>query len=438
MQEMQPTILVIVGISGDLAQRKLLPAIRQIMQAGVLPERFRVVGVSRRALDPAELTANAPEIRPLFEAFQMDMTTQADYNALHERLREIEKTFGVPAQRLFYLSVPPQVSQSIIELLGGAGLNDKQSKLLLEKPFGVDLSSAEALITGVNKYFDEGQVYRIDHYLAKEMVQNIVVLRQCNALFRRTWNKDFIERIEIIASEAIGIEGRATFYEQTGALRDLVQSHLLQLAAVTLMDLPPAEDLAAIPAKRLAALGKLHLPAGQPVAKAARRGQYQGYQTEVKNPGSTVETFVSLELASDDPTWHGVPIVLTTGKALDRKATEVRLHYREAGGESNQLILRIQPDEGASIDVWTKEPGFDRGRKRHTLHFAYGEHYTSLPEAYERVLVDAMRSDHSLFTSGDEVLASWRILAPAQAAWSMVTDDMIVYPKGSSPRQVLP
>jgi glucose-6-phosphate 1-dehydrogenase len=295
------------------------------------------------------------------------------------------------------------------------------------------MTSAETLVRGIRAHFAEDQVYRIDHYLAKEMVQNMIVFRQSNALFRRTWNKDFIERIEIIASEAIGIEGRATFYEQTGALRDVVQSHLLQLAAVTLMDAPAAENWPAIPQERLRALQQLRLAPGA-VTDAVIRGQYHSYKTEVANPHSAVETFVSLTLESTDPAWRGVPITLVTGKALHRKTTEVRLQYRDSDtNEANRLVLHIQPDEGAEIDLWTKEPGYEHKRKRHSLHFSYGEHYTTLPEAYERVLVDAMRSDHSLFTSSDEVLASWRILAPVQAAWDMSSDDLITYETGADP-----
>src|ERR1035437_2486585 len=215
MKNNTPTILIIFGITGDLSRRYLLPAIEAIAKAKKLPEKFEIVGITRQKN---------------FKFFQMDIGDEKDYKKLDSHLRKIEKTFGTPTQRLFYLSVPPGVSKSIIELLGKSGLAKiKNTNLLLEKPFGVDLKNATDLARHVDKYFSPTQVYRIDHYLAKETAQNIIVFREGNSLFKKTWNKDFIESIEIIASEKIGIEGRANFYEQTGALRDFVQSHLLQL-----------------------------------------------------------------------------------------------------------------------------------------------------------------------------------------------------------------
>lgn len=438
-----PTLLIIIGITGDLSQRKLLPAIEQIAVAGELPDDFRVIGVSRKK----EVTIDdvLPKDKPFSylrehsEIFHMDPTEEKDYQKLAAHLSSLEKKFGQPTQRIFYLSVPPQVSQSIIGFLGTSGIAAlPQTKLLLEKPFGVDLASAKELVANIEKYFAADQVYRIDHYLAKETAQNIIVFRENNSLFKKTWNKDFIESIEITASEFIGIEGRKTFYEQTGALRDLVQSHLLQLAALTLMDTPRAGMLHEVPKHRLAALRHLVLPPHQEVNTFAKRGQYVGYAEEVENPGSTVETFVSLTLYSTDPQWVGVPITLTTGKSLSRKNTEIRVRYKkDQGYEANELVLQLQPDDGVQLFIWAKKPGYSHLVSSHSLRFDFKEFYSFFPEAYEQVLFSGLNSDHTLFASSEEVLETWRILDPIQKAWGLSTDDMVFYKPGSDVKDVL-
>lgn len=428
--QLQPTVLVIVGITGDLSTRKLLPAIEKIVAANAVPEQFSIVGITRRDVATSELLSKVPGqtgfLTQNLNMYQMDLTNPEAYAKLREHLAHSVPT----SQILFYLSVPPQISQPIIELLGSSGIAKlPRVKLLLEKPFGTDLVSAQELIAQVKQHFTEEQIYRIDHYLAKEMVQNLVVFRQSNALFKQTWNKDFIERIEIIASERIDIEGRAEFYEQTGALRDIVQSHLLQLAALVLADLPDQDQ--SIPIQRLRALKQLLTP--QDINATAIRAQYKGYRQEVGNPGSMIETYVSLKLFSMDPRWTDVPIHLTTGKALPEKTTEIRIHYKqEHAEEANTLILHIQPNEGAELDLWAKEPGYDSKLQKLPLSFSYSNHYEDLPEAYERVLLDAMKSNHSLFTTSDEVLETWRILDPIQKHWGMSTD-LLQYEKGTLP-----
>jgi glucose-6-phosphate 1-dehydrogenase len=439
----QPTIIVIVGISGDLSRRKLLPALSQIVMAGAMPDEYKIVGITRKNnLIVSELlskTQQPDNISSNLDIWEMDLTNVNDYLKLAGHLEEIAKNFSGPAQRLFYLSVPPQISQPIIEALGLSELAKiKDTKLLLEKPFGVDLASAQELAVDIDRYFLPEQVYRIDHYLAKEMAQNIIVFRQDNSLFKRTWNKDFIEKIEIIATEEIGIEGRAVFYEQTGALRDLVQSHLLQLAALTLMDIPDDREFSDIPKRRLAALENLHLPQDQSVFDNVVRGQYKGYQQEVNNNGSTVETFVSLTLESDDPKWQGVPIVLTTGKSLNEKFTGVKILYKkDKSHEANELVLKLQPDEGVQLCIWTKSPGYDHKVDQHPLKFDFKEYYPLLPEAYEQVLFDAIQSDHSLFASGEEILATWKIMDVIQKAWEMASDDLVIYEAGDDIERVL-
>ena len=434
---MLPTVLIIFGISGDLAKRKLLPALAQIASAGILPEQFKILGLSRRDFSKDEILSGVESdfLNQVTEVIKLDLDNPQAYLELKNKLQEIEKVFGQPAQYLFYFSVPPEAARAIVGHLGVAGFNNRANvKLLLEKPFGTDLSSAEALINEIKTYFKEEQIYRIDHYLAKEMAQNLVVFRANNSLFRRTWDNRFIESIEIIASEQVDIEGRANFYEQTGALRDIVQSHLLQLAALMLMELPPHDDLTLIPQKRLTALNQLKTP--ESLNNNLTLGQYDGYRAETNNPTSTVETFISLTLNSTDPRWQGVPITITTGKALAKKTTEICVHYlKDTSEEADTLTLRIQPDEAIEICLWVKEPGYERQLKKLKLKFTYADHFTAIPEAYERVFVDALRGDHTLFATSEEVLASWRILAPVQK-YQQEVSERLIYPKGAEIKDI--
>ncbi len=422
--------LVIFGITGDLSQRFLLPALNQICQAG-LTKNLKILGVSRRPLDPEEvLGTNQDALKSITKFFQMDLDQTPDYQRLKNELSQQPNS-----QVIFYLAVPPEAVLPIINHLGQAGLNTPNTKLLLEKPFGFDLVSARQLISQTNKCFSEEQVYRIDHYLAKEMVQNIVVFLGSNALFRDVWNNQFIEKIDIVATESIGIEGRAKFYESTGALRDIIQSHLLQLAALTLME--PCSgvfEFEELPQRRLAALQALAVKTGDnPI-----RAQYEGYRQEVSNPSSATETFARLTLVSSDPRWSSVPIHLATGKNLDQKLTEIKVYFKKKdASEANLLKLRVQPNEGIELELWIKEPGLERRLQKKSLSFTYEQHYDRLPDAYERVLVDAMRGSHSLFASSEEVIESWRILEPVQQKWRQDSGDLFTYKPGSTSEEVL-
>lgn len=413
------TKLVIFGVSGDLSRRKLLPALGSIVAAGEAGD-LEIIGVSRRELILGELFDEA--LLGQSSLFTMDMAAEAEYVRLKDHL-----DLDPDEQLIIYLSVPPAASRQIVSLLGAAGLTTPNVKLLLEKPFGVDLASAEDMLDHIGSYYGEEQVYRIDHYLAKEMAQNIVAFRAGNALFDYVWDSHAIESIEVVASESIGIEGRAQFYEQTGALRDVVQGHLMQLLALVLMDVPGELDWNAVPELRLAALH--HIQAADP--SNARRAQYIGYQLEAQNPGSTVETFVSLELVSRDPRWRGVKLKLATGKAMAEKSTEIRVNFKKSHElQRNRLIFRIQPNEGVEIDLVAKKPGYDRTLSARSLAFSYPED-EQLPDAYEQVLVDAIRSEKSLFTSGAEVRESWRILQPLLSEWEMDNRALSTYKQGS-------
>ena len=419
--------LVIFGITGDLAQRKLLPALSNVIEAGKCGD-LRIIGVSRRQVERFEILGEHHEqLAGTTSLFQMDLNNSDDYVQLGEYINAEEDE-----QVLYYLSVPPDSVANIIEHLGQAGLNGPKSKLLLEKPFGKDLESAQAMIDHTAAYFSEPQIYRIDHFLAKEMAQNIVAFRARNALFSNLWSNRYIESISVLALESIGIEGRATFYEQTGALRDIVQGHLMQLLALVLAPLPDGLDWDSLPSQRFAALEAI-TPADP--AKSYR-GHYEGYREEVNNPQSSVETFVSLELRSEDPTWQNVPLILTTGKALDSKKTEVRVRFRRAhDNQSDCLVFKIQPNEGIEIDLVTKKPGYDQELEHQKLSYMYPSDMR-LPDAYEQVLVDALNSRKSLFATSSEVLQSWKILAPLQKAWKSQFG-MRVYIPGATMEDVI-
>jgi glucose-6-phosphate 1-dehydrogenase len=431
-----PTVLVIFGITGDLSHRYLLPALNEICAAGKLPEEFKIIGVSRRPITKEDLfRSNEQNLQQYGVPLQMDVENLDSYNVLKNKIDEISSGFKGSAEIIYYLSVPPNGVLPIIEKLGASELNPPNAKLLLEKPFGTDLESAQELISETSKHFPEKQVYRIDHYLAKEMAQNIAVFLGSNTLFRSVWNNQFIEKIEIVAAEQISIEGRANFYDSTGALRDIVQSHLMQLAALTLME--PCNkifDFEEMPSRRLNALKNLKADESHPFV----RGQYAGYINEVQNHQSTTETFAAITLVSNDPRWRGVPISLATGKNLNEKLTEIRVYFKKMEEtEENLLILRIQPREAIVIQVWVKQPGYERRLLNIPHELTYDKHFDHLPDAYEQVLVDAMRSNHSLFAGSDEVLESWRILKPVQQKWLANKEKLIIYKPASTIEEVL-
>lgn len=463
---LQPTAIVIFGITGDLATRKLLPALYELEKNQLLHDKTRILGVTRREVDLAALLAKASTgIRAMdgrishqvlerlshkVELYRMNAAMPDGYPGLKDYLDQIEDEVGLCTSRIFYLSVPPQVSTPIIKHLGEQRLNlgceqhGAKARLLLEKPFGFDVTTAEELIAITTKHFDESQIFRIDHYLAKETVQNIVTFRFRNPIFEDIWNNHHIKSIEIAADEQLDIEGRANFYEQTGALRDLIQSHLLHVMSVVMMDRPA--DIVSpddIHRSRLALLESIEpVPADQ-LASRVVRGQYQGYTNEADNPTSSVETFAALKLYSRAKSWQDVPIYLRTGKALAAKQTYITVCFRPKNGDhdhTNQLRFAIQPDEGIVIELWVKKPGFKRVLQTASMSFSYQQTFdeNGHPDAYERVLVDAMRGDHTLFATSEEVMAAWHILQPVLDAWSASSTDLQKYAKGSDGPDLTP
>ena len=458
---LSPTIVVIFGITGDLSQRYLLPALYHLIKDDLLNPDTEIIGISRKdmsadeLLDKVELCVNEIDkvcdpvalknMHDRTRMFQMDLTDETAYTRLHQTLDDIETDKGMCMNRLYYLSIPPQVYSPIISLMGKSGLNAScqhgkaMTRLLVEKPFGYDLTSAESLIKQTATVFGEEQVFRIDHYLAKETVQNILTFRFENPIFESLWNAEHVQSIEISASEQIGIEGRAQFYEPVGALRDFIQSHLLQILAIVTMDQPKVLDSQHIHARRQALLSEVSAVPADQVTKQAVRGQYEGYREEVNNADSTTETFAGIRTTIDSDRWRDVPITIWTGKALDDKKTEIAITFHGHGEQPNTLRFRIQPNEGIELDLLAKTPGFDSELQTAVMDFSYKQNFASSehPTAYERVLVDAVRGDHTLFATSEEVLSAWRVVQHVLDEWAKDLVPPPSYAKGTSGAELL-
>ncbi|RWZ78414.1 MAG: hypothetical protein EOT05_01485 [Candidatus Microsaccharimonas sossegonensis] len=387
------TKLVIFGITGDLSRRKLLPALEHIIARD---DQLSIIGVSRRQVDVPELLKSAignDSFASKVSVFTMNLANASDYSRLKEfvDLQDDE-------QALMYLSVPPSAAADIVDFLGQAGFNSPNVKLLFEKPFGFDLESAKGYIQRTSRYFEEAQIYRIDHYAAKEIAQEIVRLRSDP---KRQWNAESVASIDVIAAEAIGIEDRATFYEETGALRDVIQGHLLQLLALMLMPIPDDFDAANVSAYQKQALDALD-PA-DPLETI--RAQYEGYQDEVKNPGSLTETFVSMVLRSNDSNWKGVQLRLTTGKKLSKKESSITVTCKDG------TVIVLEEGKLPNSDI-------------------------TFSDAYERVLVQAIEGNKSIFTTSPELLRAWEIVQPVQKSWDMDNSALKRYAPGATIEQV--
>lgn len=362
------TQLVIFGITGDLAQRKLLPALSSIIESG--HNDLSIIGISRQNVSSADVLKYHPELDSYTSVFTMNLAEPAEYNRLATHLGPVKDE----TQRLYYLSVPPGVAADIADFLGEAGLSSSRENILFEKPFGYDLESAEEFIERTARFYDEKQIFRIDHYMAKEVAKEILDLRMNADTRHHHWNSKSVASVEVIAHEVLGVEGRAAFYEQTGAIRDVIQGHLMQLLSLVLMKPPRGDQV--LSSVRLEALQQVITV----LPKDVQTSQYQGYRDEVESPNSTTETYAHLTLFSADPAWKGVPLILETGKKMPKKQTLVRVSYRDGGDDVfDELLLA----------------GTRFGK-----------------DAYERVLLDAISGRRDIFTTSSEVLESWRILQP--------------------------
>ena len=429
-----PCLFVIFGATGDLMRRKLLPALHQLIGDGLLPDRCHILGVGRdEKLTDERFRRQARAALACVDYQGIGEGGAAEYERLAVRIAEIERRRGLRGDRVLYLALPPAAFPGTIEALGKAGLNRSKgwTRLVIEKPFGHDLESARALNALVHRYFDEVQVYRIDHYLGKEAVQNLLAFRFGNALFESAWNRDHIESVRISVAEALGIEHRAAYYEQTGALRDMVQNHLTQLLSLSAMEVPGAFQADSIRFEKVKVLRSVApirddaVVFGQYAPGKAKQKKLPGYRQE---PGvaarSHTETFVSLRLEIDNWRWQGVPFHLRTGKRLARQATEITIHFRRppvalfrsldgCATHTNVLVIALQPDEGFDLSFEVKAPAERFTLQTQHMRFRYAEAFGAPRSGgYETLLLEIVQGDQTLFVHADEAEASWSLYGP--------------------------
>jgi len=457
----EPFALIIFGASGDLARRKLMPALWNLYAGRTLPEPFTILGVSRTEIsDPefrtrvreavTEFSRTKPPSEQVWERFASSLFYLSGdpkdtelYPRLKSTLEEHERRRGGPSNRLFYCSTPPSVYGDIVQHLGSSGLARAEggwTRIIIEKPFGRDYASARHLNELLAQSFSEDQVYRIDHYLGKETVQNILVFRFANQIFEPLWNRIHVNHVQLTVAEDLGVESRGAYYEEAGALRDMVQNHLLQLLCLIAMEPPVTFDAAPVRDEKHKVMEAIRPIDPAKVDEVAVRGHYTsgfingrpvpGYREEKGvSPTSRTETSVALKLYVDNWRWAGVPFFIRTGKRLPKRASEIVIRFHRtphmifrrspAGVEPNTLVIRIQPDEGISLTLTAKSPGPDLKLSPVTMDFKYGEVFGGqTPEAYERLILDAIHGDATLYARADWVEQAWSILQPILDAWA--------------------
>ena len=464
-KNVDPCVMVIFGATGDLTGRKLIPALYNLSEEGQLPGHFACVGFARREKSHEifrqemleavnKFSRNKPVDNDIWSTFndqlfyhQSEFHDDKGYEDLKKLLEQIDKKFGTKGNRVFYLSTQPSFFPLIIEKLKHHGLiyeiddaHHKWSRVIIEKPLGHDLASAEKLQNEIAQHLHENQVYRIDHYLGKETVQNILVFRFSNSLFESLWNNNHVDNIQISVSEEIGIGSRGRLFEEAGILRDIVQNHMMQLLSLVAMEPPASLQADDIHAEKIKVMHNIKLCPNDEIPNSCVRGQYgrgfiegievKGYREEDNvDPNSSIETYVALKLSIDNWRWSGVPFYLRAGKRLPKRTTEIAITFKKTPGylfqghtkknEADVLVIRIQPDEGISLKMNCKIPGLTSLIQPVKMDFQYGTYFGSTPpEAYERLLCDCMSCDNTLFARSDEVLASWRLLTPLLDSWA--------------------
>ncbi len=469
----EPGVMVIFGASGDLTARKLVPALYDLAAQRRLPLEFAVVGVSRTEMSHEEfrekLHKSLEEHRSgkvsddVWESFSKgifylagDSKEPKAYDELKEFLRKLDSERGTQGNRAFYLSTSPSLVPAIVQRLGEAGMNNGEeggwSRLVVEKPFGRDLESAQELNEEIRRYFDESQIYRIDHYLGKETVQNILALRFANGIFEPIWNQHYVDHVQITVAEDIGVGTRGAFYEEAGALRDIVQNHVMQILCLTAMEPPVAFDADSLREEKVKVLKAVRRIPEDDVEHYAVRGQYErgwvwGEEVEGYREGkdvasdSVTETFVALKVFVDNWRWAGVPFYIRAGKRMPKKATEIAIQFRPTphtpfahgdtqGLDPNVLVVRVQPEEGISLKIGAKVPGQGFEVSSVNMDLLYGTAFLEeAPDAYQRLLLDLMLGDPTLFIRADEAEGAWDILAPVMQAWSE-KKEVSMYPAG--------
>ncbi len=468
MKKPENHILVIFGASGDLTKRKLIPALYDLYKQNLLPDHFAVLGASRTELSDEDFRKKADEFLPeeketsefkkLLFYEPVSPSDSADFNKLKSRLEKLEKEKNIESNYIFYLSTPPSVYEVIAKNLAEHKLSRSENyfrRLIVEKPFGTDLESARDLNKKLLHYFEESQVYRIDHYLGKESVQNMLVTRFSNGIFEPLWNRNFIDRVEITSAESLGVEERGGYYDESGALRDMLQNHLLQLVGFVAIEPPVVIEADAIRNEIVKVFQSLRPIPEEQVAEFVIRGQYtsstikgeqvKGYREEQGvDPDSRTETFVAMKFFIDNWRWGGVPFYIRTGKKLPARVTEVVIHFKQVphhlfsnaemhGPVDNQLVIRIQPDEGILLKFRMKTPGAGFQVQTVNMDFHYSDlAEVRLPSAYERLLLDCMQGDATLYSRGDAVEKAWKFVQPILSAWKNNPDIPVYgYPAGT-------
>lgn len=478
-----PTTFILFGATGDLAKRKLFPALFRLFQRGSLGEQFSVIGVARKSFPTEEFRKHVHQSleefghlsnsdAKLWETFAahldyvgLDITQKENYTSLNSLVSQVETKFNIPGNRIFYLAIAPNLFGPVALNLKSADLLETQGfkRLVIEKPFGHDYASAEALNNEIRKVFSEEEIYRIDHYLGKEMVQNIEVIRFANSIFEPLWNNKHIANVQITSSETVGVEERSGYYEKAGALRDMVQNHMLQMVMMTAMEPPSRLVTEAIRDEKVKVLRSLRRYSGEEVDKHVIRGQYTSGTINDKslpayveekgvNPKSTTETFIAAKLYIDNFRWAGVPFYIRTGKRMPVKSTEIIIQFKDLPknlyfnkrGElgSNLLGIRIHPKEGIYLQLNAKKPGTEGDVTPITMDFCQNcEVGINLPEAYERLLLDCLEGDSTFFTRWDEVALAWKFVDPIAESWAKGNTELYPYVAGSwgpeSARQLL-
>ncbi len=471
--------MVIFGASGDLTARKLVPALYDLAAQRLLPMEFAVVGLSRTEMSHDDFRAKLREAleehradqfsEDVWESFSKslyylpgDSKKSETYAELKDFLKKLDEDHGTAGNRIFYLSSSSSLFPTIVEHLGEAGMNEDAggeedggySRLVVEKPFGRDLESAQELNVDIQRYFDETQIYRIDHYLGKETVQNIIALRFSNGIFEPMWNQHYIDHVQITVAESDGIGTRGAFYEETGALRDIVQNHVMQVLCLTAMEPPVAFDPDSLREEKVKVLKAVrHIPEDDAESFAVR-GQYDegwvfgeevaGYREEEDVASdSQTETYVSLKLLVDNWRWAGVPFYIRAGKRMPKKATEIAIQFHKTphtlfsgsetrGLEPNVMVIRIQPEEGVSLKIGAKVPGSGFEVRSVNMDLLYGTAFLEeAPDAYQRLLLDLMLGDPTLFIRADEAEGAWGILDPVMKAWSDGGSEVARYEAGT-------
>lgn len=475
LERPDPQTIVIFGASGDLTRRKAMPALYNLYREGLLPRDFAIVGFARSAMTKEEFRAFVKEgvakysragisdrhWKPFAEHlnyFTGNYDDAAAWADFRKYLDEVDATYKTEGRRIFYCATPPSVFPIVAARLGEAALNDN-SRIVIEKPFGYDLQSAQELNASLHDVFNEKQIFRIDHYLGKETVQNILVFRFANGIFEPLWNRSYVDYVQIDVAEMVGIEGRGSFYEEAGAMRDIIQNHMMQLVATLCMEPPACFEAEAIRNEKVKLLQSV-----RPIEpEQAVRGQYTagvvegrsvpGYLQEPEvSANSPTETFVAMKLEIDNWRWAGVPFHLRSGKRMPKRATTITVVFHgaphmlfDASGlappEQNHLTIRVQPDEGITLTFGAKAPGPDMKVASVDMHFDYDESFMGAPaEAYERLILDAMAGDATLFTRADEIERSWEIVAALlprtqpkgyqAGTWGPEEADELIAPKG--------